>query len=419
MLKSLREWANGNKKLSQDISYEDARDALEQQNHAAKVDLAERTDVQPEILYYLATDSSTHVRGLVARNNATPHQADKLLAADPAETVREALAGKIARLLPTLDCGANTDGKDLRLHAIALLEQLVEDQAATVRRIIAEELKSSPNVPKTLIQKLALDAEESVACPILQYSPLLDDDDLAEIITATSVSTSLAAIARRAGVTETVADKIAESMDVPAIADLLSNSSAQIREDTLNLIISNAETVPAWHEPLVHRPNLSPGLMRRLASFVAASLVETMIRDHNLDAGDAQALLGKIRTRIDTAPKAEAKPISVADLIATGSTIDEKFVINALDMNQREAVLAALAHLSNIPTKNVDKIITSKNPRRIVALAWKANLAMRSAFRIQGEIAHIPHRQLILPRNGFDYPLPEAQMEALLEPFED
>lgn len=417
MLGALRNLFQGRKSLPEDLTYEEARRVLEDQNRDSKLELATRSDAQPEILYYLATDESANVRRQVARNPATPHKANQLLARDSADEVRGELARKISRLLPDSD---DVERAVMRERALEILEQLAQDQLPRIRQILAEELKSSTAAPPALIRKLARDPVLAVAAPVLEYSPLLSDEDLKEIIALSSVKGALSAIARRAHVSESVADSIATALDVPAVAALLANPNADIREDTLNFIIDNAASITDWHEPLVHRPNLSIRLMRRIATFVASSLIDTMVREHDLGAGDGEALLGKVRERIQTeAVDAEDKAAvqsTVIDLFNRGA-VDEKFIIEAIEARRRDAVIQALSLLSDLAVSDVEKILDSKNARRIVALAWRSKLGMRTAFRIQSEVALVPHRQLVNARDGFDYPLSPAQMSALLEPF--
>ena len=65
-------------------------------NHDERRELAQRGDVRPEILYYLASDPDTEVRRNIARNNKAPRHADLLLAKDEKDEVRIDVAGKIA-----------------------------------------------------------------------------------------------------------------------------------------------------------------------------------------------------------------------------------------------------------------------------------------------------------------------------------
>ena len=145
--------------------------------------VAARADTQPEILFYLANDESAEVRREIARNNATPRQADLLLCGDPDEEVRSGLARKIALLVPSLP--ADRIGQ-LERMTMDIVEALARDQATAVRRVVAETLKDQPGAPPHLIQQLARDLELSVSGPVLRHSPLLTSDDLLSIIGSTS-----------------------------------------------------------------------------------------------------------------------------------------------------------------------------------------------------------------------------------------
>ncbi len=119
------------------MSYAEARASLERHAHDARLFLAARTDVEPEILFYLANDETTEVRRLVAANSSTPQQANKLLAADGDEEVRLALAAKIGRQV-------SDPGLTPRAHALAseVVERLAHDKAQRVRDALAQALNA-------------------------------------------------------------------------------------------------------------------------------------------------------------------------------------------------------------------------------------------------------------------------------------
>ena len=83
-------------------TYDEAKVIMAKGNVAARRDLAMHEDMEPEILYYLATDDSATVRREIADNDGTPLQADLILAEDPDEEVRIELAQKIGRLIPDI-----------------------------------------------------------------------------------------------------------------------------------------------------------------------------------------------------------------------------------------------------------------------------------------------------------------------------
>lgn len=399
------------------MSYEDARAALEKQNHQATLELAGSTGTRPEMLYYMAKEGTHDVRRIVAANASTPYQADRLLAADSDDGVRVELSRKIARLLPGADDATHAQ---LREHAIGLLQILANDQAPRVRQVLAEELKSSPEVPRNVILQLAGDNEPAVFIPILEYSPLLSDDDLREIIALAKTQEALSAVARRHGLSEAVADGIAASLDIPAVTALLTNASAHIREDTLNFIVDHATDLMAWHQPLAQRPNLSVRLMRRIAGFVASALVEDMICRNDLGAGDGEALLGRVRARMDAEPVHREEMENVYATVRAmheKGALDEDFVQDAIKMKRRDLVTHALAVLAHMSMPQLEKVLASKDGRKVTALAWQAGLSMRTAYRLQVDIALVPPQKLLSARNGVDYPLKPAQMADLLAPY--
>lgn len=183
----------------------------------ARIELAARDDVRPEILYFLTDDDSPLVRQELASNDATPRQADLLLAEDEEETVRAELAGKVSKLIPDLDLSAQDK---IQLMTIEMLEILARDQATKVRQILAETLQDVASAPPQVINRLARDAEIVVAKPILTFSPVLSDDDLLDIIASSPIAGALGAIAERDNVSESVVDAIAETDDIGAIGSL-------------------------------------------------------------------------------------------------------------------------------------------------------------------------------------------------------
>ncbi len=408
MLKNIFQRLRGenNKKYS----YEEARDALEEQNKSDKTRLAGHEDTKPEILYYLATDRSPEVRRKIAINKNTPHQADDLLVKDEDGEVRQELARKIARMLPDL---GEEEVTKIREQAINILETLASDQLPEVRRILSEELKTFDCVPKHIVMRLASDDLLEVCAPILEYSPLLSTEDLKEIIAATTVDGALTAIAKRSHVDEDTSEAITSSLDIPAVAALLANKNAQIREETLDAIIEQATEIEVLHRPLVSCANLSLRAIKRIAGFVASSLVSQMISSYDLDPSVAEDLLSRVRKRIKDTNVGDADDRTLEEQAISfyeKGLLDDAFIENTVKNRQRELLFHCLSQMSKMPTASIRKIIGSKKARRVVALAWRCELNMRTAIKIQLEIACIPSGQILNAKGGQDYPLSEIDM---------
>src|SRR5262249_16147169 len=112
------------------------------------------------------------------------------------------------------------------------------------------------------------------------------------------------------GVGERIADAIVATGRDGAVAALLANRSAQIREETLDLIVERAPAQPSWHAPLVERPVLPVRAARKISSFIAEALPEVLERRPDRAAEPRAAGAGAVRQRRAPAPDAApaAKP---------------------------------------------------------------------------------------------------------------
>jgi uncharacterized protein (DUF2336 family) len=404
-----------------DASYERDKRLAADPDVAVREKLARSKKARPEILYYLASDAEASVRREIAANAHTPVHADLLLVRDPDEAVRADLARKVAALLPDLTAAEQSQARE---RVIELVSTLGRDAAVRVRRVVAETLKDVANAPADVIRRLAEDAELVVAEPVLRCSPVLTDDDLIEIITSGPIPGAVAAIAQRAGVAGTVADAIVAADDEAAVAALLANPSAQIREETLDLVVDRAPARPDWHQPLVRRPVLPARLVKRIASFVASGLLRQLEQRDDLDPKLRAAVSAEVDRRLKDEAKVavpdeelgETAAETVARLKAQG-TLDEDAVSAAMGEGKRAFVRAALACLSGIGDAAVDKILSSRSAKGIVALVWKAGLSPRMAGQVQLRIAGIPPRQVLSARAGEGWPLTADDMTWHLELF--
>ncbi len=407
MFKTLLNRLRGRPALPVELTYEAARDVLETHSAELRLELAGRSGVEPEILYFLAEDGDANIRRRVAANASTPAKANRLLADDGDDEVRAALARKIARLIPHLKGEESERVRDLTLETLA---RLAQDQLPRVRAIVANEIKSCKTAPIDLVRRLARDPDLSVAGPLIEYSPLLSDADLLEIVNLARLSAVISAVARRRNLSVTVCDAVIASMDVQATAALLDNPAANISRASLDALVDRAVAVEAWHEPLVRRPNLSTRVVRRIAGFVSAALIEKLAARSGLDPDLAADLKLKARRAINEGALEETITSAtrlVREAAASG-VLDDHFVAAAADLGQREVVLHALSHLAQADPGAVQRLLESRNARAVTALVWRAGLQMRTAVAIQSGLLKLSD---ILPaRGGTEFPLAPEDM---------
>ncbi|MDD9930217.1 MAG: DUF2336 domain-containing protein [Rhodospirillaceae bacterium] len=388
---------------------------------AARRALASDSNTRPEVLYYLAEDPDAEVRRCIAENDQTPRQANMLLAQDDNEEVRCVLAKKIGRLFPETSV---TERDVIRRTVVDITEILAAYQTARVRELVSDAIKEQPDIPPHVVRQLAADPQLNVCGPILEYSPVLTDEDLLAIIATSPVQGALGAISRRSTVGESVSHAIASSDDVDAITDLLANPSAQIRDETLDFLVAGAPAVPAWHAPLVNRPVLPANAANRIAGFVADSLLGSLRQRTDLPEDVLDAIESTVTERLaedagngpahgvaENDPESAADPLYERALaLQREDRLTEKLIRDAAAAGDRAMVIAALAAASGLSCKAIQNIFEMRASKGIVAVCWKAGLSMNLAYQIQITVGSIAPGAVVEARDGTDFPLSEEEL---------
>jgi len=410
--------AKGKKKKP---SYEEAKRVAAKGDAKARAELAAHEDLEPEFLYFFAKDEDVNVRRAVAKNEGTPLQADIILAKDVDERVREELAFKIGRLVPTL---TEHESEQLVEMTFQVLEILAQDQVPKIRSIIADEIKHLDNVPKRLIKQLAEDAEAAVAGPILEYSPLLTDEQILQIISGGLRGGALEALARRKNISQKISRAVFDKDEDPAIAALLRNQTAEISEKLMDEIALHAETRPDLHLPLVDRGSLSRSTLRRIATFVSAALVERLITRNNLEEDLAHEIQLAVRERIDAGEsevtRSKSSPdAKEADRLFKAGNLDEYAVLDAIDEGNIDFLHRSLELLSKLPKDHVTRMLESSSAKGLCALAWKAGQSADIAVSLQRRIGKIPAKSMLQSTPTGAYQMTEEELTWYVDYFKE
>lgn len=421
------------------LTYDEAKKLAQHQDLTVRKSLAEREDIRPEILFYLAGDPEPEVRKAIAQNKATPARAYVDLAQDSNDEIRTDLAAKIANLAPKLTA---YEVDRVQSYAFQALEILASDQLSNVRTILAETLKDVAQAPEELIKKLAQDSELSVSCPILEHSPILNDQDLLDIIAKGISSGALGAISNRKSVSASVSDAIVETNDVPAITTLLCNDSAQIREETLDQLVDQSREVKEWQGPLVHRPILSNDAVLRLSEFVADNLIDSLKRREDLSPKTLSIVRKEVNRRLSAThqPAKDGIPNGLeldqtnialkkeytwlfqqpAHVIAQNlmrmNKLTPQVIANALNEGDYDFVVAGLAEMAHMHMSIAQRMIAMRSARGVTALCWKAGVDAISAIRIQAKAAHIPAEDIVKDHHG-EYAMKDEELQWQLDFF--
>jgi len=234
------------------------------------------------------------------------------------------------------------------------------------------------------------------------------------------VEGGLSAVSRRVAVSDKVSGAIVVANDIPAVATLLANPNAQIREDTLDEIIETAEQAKPLHEPLVSRLELSQGAIRRIAGFVSSVILEILNHEHRMDDETKQYVKDVVKKRIklEQSAPAESSLKEKIERMAESDELTEDAITTVGENGQRGFVAEALAFRAKIDVGMVNAMLDSRSRKAVTALTWRAKLSARAAMRLQRHVARVPTNTTVHARNGVEYALKEPEVEWFIHYFE-
>lgn len=398
--------------------YDEAKRITESGSDEERAQLASCGDVPPEFLYYFATEGAPDVKAAVAKNQSTPLQADMVLSKDEDDSVREVLAGKIGQ--KAADADASGDPKSTGMvHQI--LDTLARDQLPAVRGIISDAIRSLDNVPKPIVSLLARDVDELVASPVLEFSPLLSDAELANLVGEGMGTTAMKAVANRENLGSDVTRAVTATGDTAAIETMLENATASIESETFEQIAELAENAENLHAPMVGRADLPPEAAKKIATFISDALLDQLSARNDLDPTLKDELRSKIESRIGGAQGSSvsielnnAQSISDAYAESKKGRIGAHKVMRSLNRGDYSYVVAAMSLMSGVTHENLVKAIMASDTKKVASVAWKCGFDPFMAETIQKKLPPIKDADILSPDAGGRFAIDPADMDTTL-----
>ena len=260
--------------------------------------------------------------------------------------------------------------------AADIFRTMVEDATVRVREALSKNLKLCTELPPDIARGLAADVE-SVAVPMLQFSEVLTDADLIEIAHQMGPEKQTA-IARRATVSEGVAEALVDSGSEGVVAALVANDGAQISEPSLRKVVMNFGDSEAIQLPLVRREKLPVTVAERLVSKVSDNLREYLVTHHELPPDLASDLILESRERATVSllsPGDDAADVEklVAQL-QRGGRLTPSLVLRAICVGDLGFLEASLAVMSKTPLVNTRALVHDGGPLGLKSLCEQAGI---------------------------------------------
>ena len=269
--------------------------------------------------------------------------------------------------------------QDERQLAAEILRIMAADAAELVRRALAVTLKKSPLMPRDVALRLARDVE-SIALPVLSFSPAFTDEDLVEVVRLGGPVRQVA-IAKRPRLSSKVAGVLAEEGTERAVVTACANDAVEFSEDALDKVIARFEASERVLAAVAYRQTLPLSVTEKLIELVGGQVREHLVARHALSPETA------LKLALDTAERASVDLVDQA-----GRAADMKEFVAHLAANKRLTASLLLrglvaghmtffewgvAELAGVPHHRTWLMIHDAGPLGLRALYERAGLPAR------------------------------------------
>lgn len=267
----------------------------------------------------------------------------------------------------------------------------VKDVEVQVRQALSTYLKSCADLPRDVAQALVRDVEE-VAVPVLEFSDVLTDADLMEIVDRRNATTQ-AAIARRARVSGDLSDALVEKGDETVVSTLVGNRGADIGPATFHKVVDRFGDSEAVQAPLIERRDLPIATAERLVAKVSDRLRDQLVARHKISPSVVEdaVLHGRERVTLGLLPDG-ADRMDVDELVrhlAANDRLTPTIVLRSLFMGDLRFFESAVAARAGVPLVNARRLIHDVGPLGLDAVYERGGLppALKPAVRIALKVA--------------------------------
>src|SRR4051795_3077523 len=262
-----------------------------------------------------------------------------------------------------------------RAAAEGALLMLLDDGSPLVRQAMAEVFARSTEAPAGIVQALSLD-QPSVALPVLEYSPLLIDADLVDII-ATGNCETQCAVARRVNLPASVAAAIAEVGTAAAALELIENAYAELAPFSWDRIVERHGHLAAIRESMLVLEDLPAATRLALVAKLTETLTQFVVARQWLSADRASRVASEAmdRSTVNIAARSRGDEMRqlVQHLRASGQ-LTVGLILRALLSGNLELFDHALVELSGLSQSRVSALVYDGGAASMNALLLRAGL---------------------------------------------
>lgn len=288
---------------------------------------------------------------------------------------------------------------------------LVNGIELQARLALAEKLGPMQRAPREIIRDLANDRYAIVAGPVLQNSPVLDENDLVEVARNRSEA-HRAAIARRPDINTVITDVLVDRREQSVLVALIGNDTARLSTDGATTLTDVAAGNEVVAQALAARLSLPATAVTQILAAARMVVVNTLV--HSEPEARARDIHDAVGDAIDV----------VKSLPAEGdSKTSESQIVALFAMGSVDEVAEALAVRSGIKAESVLRALDAHSPDALLIVLKAAEFAFPNvegmlAVKLKTSLGSHALREVLGQYNRVNASDPERMLGFVLQRFD-
>ncbi|MCE3231794.1 MAG: hypothetical protein K0R98_51 [Rickettsiaceae bacterium] len=258
-----------------------------------------------------------------------------------------------------------------------IFRTLLKDTEVEIRKTLSEAIKTCDSIPKDVVVQLAKDVNE-VSLPVLEFSEVLSDKDLVEIITTTEDISKQMGVSKRKKVSEAVSQALIETGNENVVDTLLQNKNAQVSEKGYDKIVKDFSNKEKVMESVVTRENLPVNVVETMTKLVSEEIYKKLATKHK-DAIDKISDVVKKSEDVTTMKvmgmqTSEQEYHQFTQLMKKLHIADELMPISALCVGNFNLFEICMARITKVPVLNIRTLLMDESNKGFSVLYERAGL---------------------------------------------
>lgn len=267
-----------------------------------------------------------------------------------------------------------------------ILKLLAKDISTRIRLSISEKFSQKSEIPYEVALQLANDMEDFVAIPMIQFSEILSEADLINIVEK-NTGEKQKAVARRDNLSENLTDKIIQYGEETTIQTLAGNKTAKLNKGQSKEIFERYQHNFSVIKEMLDNKKIEDDGTLELIMSSSKELKDLIVLKYGIaprtvgklvQESKENTILNIIRTNLEKDPD-ESNCDSIAEKLHKNGEITYPLLVKSLGMGATKFFYAALARFANVPKENVRIVIEDGGIEGMEKLFEKAKMPVKMA----------------------------------------